>query len=104
MTKTDIIEEIQATTGFTRKKSTEVLEAVFSTIKNALESGDYLRITGFGKFVVNQKADRPGRNPQTGETITLSSRKQLTFKPSGQLKKAINGKNNATGNNEGQKR
>lgn len=97
MTKNDITEEIQATMGFTRKESTEVLEAVLSTIKNALESGDYLRITGFGKFEVNQKADRPGRNPQTGETTTLPSRRRLTFKPSGQLKKAINGKSSATG-------
>jgi len=67
-----------------------LVEAVFSLIKSTLESGEKLKIAGFGNFEVKQKADRRGRNPQTGETITIEARKILTFKPSNVLRLAIN--------------
>lgn len=67
-----------------------MVEAVFSLIKSTLESGEKLKIAGFGNFEVKQKADRRGRNPQTGETITIEARRILTFKPSNVLKTAIN--------------
>ena len=59
-------------------------------MKATLESGETLKISGFGSFVVKQKADRRGRNPQTGEAITIKSRRILTFKPSTVLKSSIN--------------
>jgi integration host factor subunit alpha len=90
MTKADIAEMIQAGTGLTRKESAEMMEEVFSIIKSTLEQGEQLKISGFGNFVVKQKNDRRGRNPQTGETITISSRRIVTFKPSALLKQAIN--------------
>jgi integration host factor subunit alpha len=90
MTKADIAEKIQSATGFTKKESAEFLEAVFSVMKNTLEAGENLKISGFGNFVVKQKKDRRGRNPQTGETITIESRRVLTFKPSTLLRQAIN--------------
>ena len=90
MTKADIFERVQATTDFNKKESVEMVEAVFTIIKNTLESGETLKISGFGNFVVKQKKDRRGRNPQTGETITIEARRILTFKPSGLLKDAIN--------------
>lgn len=90
MTKADIAEKIQAGTGMTKKESSELLEAVFSTIKATLESGEKLKISGFGNFEVKKKADRRGRNPQTGETIIIPARQVLTFKPSTVLRQAIN--------------
>jgi len=72
-----------------------MVETVFSIIKNTLETGEKIKIAGFGNFVVKQKADRRGRNPQTGETITIVARRILTFKPSQVLKNAINFENEA---------
>jgi integration host factor subunit alpha len=64
--------------------------AVFSIMKSTLESGETLKISGFGSFIVKHKKDRRGRNPQTGETITIEARRILTFKPSTLLRQAIN--------------
>ena len=90
MTKVDIFEKIQSGIGLTKKESAEMVEAVFSIMKSTLESGENLKISGFGSFIVKQKADRRGRNPHTGETITIGARRILTFKPSGVLKDQIN--------------
>jgi len=90
MTKSDIAERIQTATEYTKKESAELLEVVFSVMKNTLESGENLKISGFGNFAVKQKKDRRGRNPQTGKSITIEARKILTFKPSHLLRQAIN--------------
>jgi integration host factor subunit alpha len=90
MTKVDIFEKIQKGTGMTKKESAEMVEEVFSLMKNILESGENLKISGFGSFIVKQKADRRGRNPQTGEAMTIEARRIVTFKPSGLLRKQIN--------------
>lgn len=90
MTKADIVERIYEKIGFSKKESAELVELVFDIIKNTLESGDKIKIAGFGNFVVKEKADRRGRNPQTGEEIVISARKILTFKPSQVLKASIN--------------
>jgi len=90
MTKADIAEKIHTATGFSKKESAEMMEAVFSIMKTTLESGDNLKISGFGNFIVKQKKDRRGRNPQTGDSITIEARRILTFKPSMLLKRAIN--------------
>ncbi|HEY6873459.1 MAG TPA: integration host factor subunit alpha [Geobacteraceae bacterium] len=90
MTKADIVEKIYEKVGFSKKESAELVEMVFDIIKNTLEKGDKIKIAGFGNFVVKEKADRRGRNPQTGEEITISARKILTFKPSQVLKTSLN--------------
>jgi len=90
MTKADIVEKLHTSTGMSKKESIEMLEAVFSIVKSTLEQGETLKISGFGSFVVKQKNDRRGRNPQTGESITIDARRVLTFKPSAVLKDAIN--------------
>ncbi|ACH39009.1 MULTISPECIES: integration host factor subunit alpha [Citrifermentans] len=90
MTKADIVEKIYEKVGFSKKESAELVETVFDLIKTTLEEGDKIKIAGFGNFVVKEKADRRGRNPQTGEEITIVARKILTFKPSQVLKSAIN--------------
>jgi integration host factor subunit alpha len=90
MTKADIVEKIYEKVGFSKKESAELVELVFDIIKSTLEQGDKIKIAGFGNFVVKEKADRRGRNPQTGEEITISARRILTFKPSQVLKASIN--------------
>jgi integration host factor subunit alpha len=90
MTKADLVENIYEKTGFSKKESTELVETVFDIIKGTLETGENIKVSGFGNFEVKQKRDRKGRNPQTGEAITISARKILTFKPSSLLKQSIN--------------
>ena len=91
MTKAEIVEKVQAATGLSKKDAAELTEAVFSVVKETLESGENLKISGFGQFFVKQKADRKGRNPQTGEDLVIKARQVVTFKPSMVLKQAING-------------
>ena len=90
MTKAEIVEKIMAGTGLAKKDSAEMMETVFSIMKSTLEQGENLKLAGFGNFQVKQKNDRRGRNPQTGESITISSRRVVTFKPSAILREAIN--------------
>jgi len=90
MTKAEIAEKIQEKTGMSKKTSVDMLESVLSLIKSTLETGEKIKIAGFGNFEVKQKRDRRGRNPQTGETITIEARRILSFKPSAVLKEAIN--------------
>lgn len=90
MTKADIIEVFSSKTGISKKESSEMVESVLEIMKKTLAAGETLKINGFGSFVVKEKADRKGRNPQTGETITITSRRILSFKSSPVLKNAIN--------------
>ncbi len=90
MTKAAIAEKIHTTTGLSKKDSAEIMESVFTIMKDSLEAGETIKISGFVSFVVNQKNARRGRNPQTGEAITIEARKVLTFKPSTLLRDAIN--------------
>jgi len=90
MTKADIVERMNAELGFTKKESLELLESVLSIIKSTLEAGKDVKVSGFGKFEVKQKRDRRGRNPQTGDSITIDARRVTTFKPSTILRDAIN--------------
>ncbi len=69
MTKADIIESVYEKVGFSKKEAAEVVEMVFDTIKETLERGEKIRISGFGNFIVRDKKSRVGRNPQTGEEI-----------------------------------
>lgn len=96
MTKLDIAERVAENAGLSKKEAIASVELVLEILKTTLESGENLKISGFGNFVVKQKADRRGRNPQTGETITIESRRILTFKPSSLLKNAINTEHNAS--------
>src|SRR5947208_16740676 len=91
MTKADIIEAVyEKVGGFSKKEAAEIVESVFNTIKETLEKGEKIKISGFGNFVVREKKARIGRNPQTGEEITISARRVLTFKPSQVLKNVLN--------------
>lgn len=90
MTKAELVEEVYEAVGFSKKDSAQLVDLVFETIKETLEDGEKLKVSGFGNFVVREKKSRIGRNPQTGEEIEISARKVLTFKPSQVLKNALN--------------
>lgn len=90
MTKADIANRVHNQLGFTRQESVILVESILNIIKNTLENGEKIKIAGFGNFEVKTKAPRRGRNPQTAETITITGRKILSFKPSQVLKNSIN--------------
>lgn len=90
MTKGDIVERVHDKVGFSKKDAFEVVESVFEIIKQRLERGEKVKISGFGNFVVNDKRPRKGRNPQTGGDIVISGRRVLTFKASQVLKRDMN--------------
>ena len=90
LTKSQIIEAVSESNGFSSKKATKTVETMIELIKSSLESGDDVLVSGFGKFQVNEKAERKGRNPYTGADMMLTPRKVVTFKCSGKLRERIN--------------
>lgn len=91
LTKAQIVNSIQKQFGLTRNRSIDLVETLLEIIKKTLESGEDVMISGFGKFCVNQKRARRGRNPATGDDMMLAPRKVVTFKCSGKLRDKING-------------
>ncbi len=97
MTKADIIEAVyERVGGVSKKEAAEIVDSVFGAMKTSLESGEKLKISGFGNFIVREKKARLGRNPQTGEEITISARRVLIFKPSQVLKNVLNAPTSTT--------
>ena len=90
LTKADIVEAVQTEIGFTKQKSTELVESLLELIKSTLESGVDVLVSGFGKFCVQEKDERRGRNPATCEDMMLAPRKVVTFKCSGNLRERVN--------------
>jgi integration host factor subunit alpha len=90
LTKADIIESVNQQLGFPQKKSTEMVEQLIETIKSTLASGEEILVSGFGKFCVNDKKERRGRNPATGDSMMLRPRRVVTFKVSGKLRRRVN--------------
>ncbi len=82
---------IYAEVGLSRNESAELLESVLTRISSTLESGESVKISGFGTFSVRQKGRRVGRNPKTGEEVPILPRRVLVFRPSHVLKARING-------------
>ena len=94
LTKNQIVDAIHESLEFTffRKQAIEVVNTLIELIKQTLEDGDDVLISGFGKFSIKEKKERPGRNPATGEPMMLRPRKVVTFKCSGKLRNQLNGK------------
>jgi len=92
LTKSIITEKIQKSLNLSKNTSYEIMEDFIEIIKENLEQGDDVMISGFGKFCVNEKKARKGRNPATNKEMTLPARKVVTFKCSGKLRNKINGK------------
>lgn len=93
LTKADLIQEIyKKHQGLSKTQASDAVKSFLNISKGCLIEGNDLLISGFGKFNVKDKRERKGRNPQTGETLMLDSRRVVTFSPSGILRKKVNGK------------
>ncbi len=92
LTKQDLIDSTYTQLAVPKHQSTGLVESLFEIMKKAMESGEDILISGFGKFCVREKKERVGRNPQTGKDLVLESRRVVTFKCSGVLRAKINGK------------
>jgi integration host factor subunit alpha len=90
LTKDHIVNSIHGQLDLPKTKSTELFESIIEIIKTTLENGEDVLISGFGKFCVKEKGNRRGRNPQTGEALTLESRRVVGFKCSGKLRERMN--------------
>ena len=91
LTKAHAIDAIAKANGFPLKKASETVETLLEIIKAALESGEDVLISGFGKFRVKHKTERRGRNPATGDDMMLAARKVVTFRCSAKLRERVNG-------------
>ncbi len=90
LTKVDIIDSIYEKLGIPKKECIRIVESVFEIIKDDLDKGNDVMISGFGKWTVKAKKKRKGRNPQTGEELIIDARKVVTFRPSQVLKGTVN--------------
>ncbi len=91
MTKADLVETVFEKVGLSKKEAQDIIEVIFDTIKLAFQNGESVKIAGFGTFNVRKKAERRGRNPQTGDELKISPRRVLTFKASNQMKAELEG-------------
>ena len=87
--KQDLIAKVVEATGLTKKDATASVNAVFDTVKDYLAEGEKVQLIGFGNFEVRERAARQGRNPQTGETISIAASKVPAFKAGKALKEAV---------------
>jgi integration host factor subunit alpha len=91
MTKADIVQAVYTKLGgFSKKEAADLVDQVFDAMKETLGRGEKIKISGFGNFVLRDKRQRQGRNPQTGEPIVITARRVLNFKASQLLKQALN--------------
>ena len=90
VTRANLAETIYTQVGLSRNESAELLESVLERLASALQSGDSVKISGFGTFSVRQKGRRIGRNPKTGKEVPIEPRTVLTFRPSQLLRERIN--------------
>ncbi|MCD6534919.1 MAG: integration host factor subunit alpha [Deltaproteobacteria bacterium] len=90
MTKADLIDTVCEENGFSKRESAKIVENMFDIIKETLENGENVKLSGFGSFNIQHKRARRGRNPQTGESMTISARRILSFKASNVLREKLN--------------
>ena len=91
ITKDSLVEMIHNEIGLNKREARELIESFFEQIKKSLEEGNDIKLSGFGNFNLRDKAPRPGRNPKTGEEVTISSRRVVTFKSGLKLKSKLEG-------------
>ena len=92
MTKAELLNAVSAKVdGMTKKQTTDVVDAVFTALSEAICAGERLSYPGFGTFTVKQRAARDGRNPRTNEPIKIAASKTVNFKAAPKLKDAVNG-------------
>ena len=91
MNKNELISDVADRSGLSKVDAAKAIDGMISSIESALKSGDDVRIVGFGTFSVSNRAATTGRNPRTGEAISIPASKQPKFKAGSPLKAAVNG-------------
>ena len=89
LTKADIANRLFNEVGLNKREAKEFVDAYFETIRQALENGENVKLSGFGNFQLREKNQRPGRNPKTGEEIPISARRVVTFRPGQKLRARV---------------
>ena len=89
ITKDSLVEMIHNEVGLDKREAKELIECFFEQIKASLENGNDIKFSGFGNFILRKKSPRPGRNPKTGEEVTISERRVVTFKSGLKLKSKL---------------
>lgn len=86
LTKAEMAERLFLDVGLNKREAKEFVDAFFETVRDALQRGEQVKLSGFGNFDLRLKNERPGRNPKTGEEIPISARRVVTFRPGQKLK------------------
>jgi len=89
LTKADIADRLFNEVGLNKREAKEFVDAYFEVIRQALENGENVKLSGFGNFQLRGKNQRPGRNPKTGEEIPISARRVVTFRPGQKLRARV---------------
>jgi integration host factor subunit alpha len=89
LTKAELGERLFEQVGLNKREARDMVETFFDEIRNALERGEAVKLSGFGNFQLRDKAQRPGRNPKTGVAVTIAARRVVTFQPSQMLKAMV---------------
>ena len=91
LTKAEMAERLFLEVGLNKREAKEFVDAYFEVVREALERGEQVKLSGFGNFDLRKKNQRPGRNPKTGEEIPISARRVVTFRPGQKLKVRVEG-------------
>jgi integration host factor subunit alpha len=89
LTKADLAERLYEEMGLSKREAKEIVESFFEELRMALEAGESVKLSGFGKFDLREKKQRPGRNPKTGIEIPITARRVVTFKPGQKLRTRV---------------
>jgi integration host factor subunit alpha len=98
LTKADLADMLFEQVGLNKREAKDMVEAFFEEVRSSLESGDSVKLSGFGNFELRQKSERPGRNPKTGEEIPITARRVVTFHASQKLKSKVEENYGGAGN------
>ncbi len=89
LTKAELTDQLFQKVGLNKREAKDLVDAFFEEIRDALATGDEVKLSGFGNFQVRNKPPRPGRNPKTGEVIPIAARRVVTFHASQKLRSAV---------------
>ena len=90
VTRKELATSVTEKLGISQRNAAEIVDTVFAALKDTLASGESIKLVQFGSLKVRDKAPRRGRNPKTGESVTIAKRQMITFRPSGQLRDRLN--------------
>ncbi|MDR1311198.1 MAG: integration host factor subunit alpha [Burkholderiaceae bacterium] len=92
VTKAEIADALHAQVGLNKREAKEMVDSFFECIAHALEEGEEVKLSGFGNFTLRTKRERVGRNPRTGDAVTISARRVVSFHASQKLRQQVEGR------------